>query len=77
MGTTELIRTPVGVLHHGDEFFFRRTPRVGREQTGWVTARSLHTTKDEEPLVNGTDRRGLARTIRLTEITRIRKPRRR
>lgn len=66
--------TPVGSLLAGDDFYFRRTTMVGRDQQGWVTARSFVQTK-EGPLVNGTDRRGRVRTIRVEEITRIRKHR--
>ncbi len=67
----ELIRTPVGVLHAGQKFFFRRVTRFGTK-TGWVTARSADSLGR---WVNGTDERGLARSIEVEHITRIAKSR--
>lgn len=66
--TEPLIHTPVGELCHGDRFYFRRSTRLGRDQCGWVTARSVG-----ESWVNGVDDRGRARAIRLEEITRIKR----
>lgn len=65
-----LVRTPVGKLREGDEFYFRRSTMFGRDQTGWVTARSI---PSEGDWVYGVDRRGRCRSISISDITRIKR----
>lgn len=57
--------TKKGWVTVGDEIHFRR-----RWGSGWVTVRSFN---HENGWVNGTDRRGLARTIEVDSITAIKR----
>lgn len=68
--TDLLIVVRAGALHVGERFYFRRTTFLGRDQTGWVTARST-VMGSSGVLITGTDDRGRCRTIRSEEITRI------
>jgi hypothetical protein len=63
----EVLSTKKGLIRVGDEIHFRR-----RWGAGWVTVRSFN---QERGWVNGTDRRGLARTIEVDSITAIRRHR--
>lgn len=67
-----LTDTQAGTVHAGDRFYFRRTTLFGRDQTGWVTARSALNTPNGV-LVTGTDDRSRCRTIRVTDIVRVKR----
>lgn len=69
-----LADTPVGTIHVGDVFFFRRSTLFGRDQTGWITARSV-VAVPSGLAITGPDKRTRVRTIRVSEITRIKRPR--
>lgn len=61
----EAMVTVKGTIRVGDEVHFRR-----RWGAGWVTVRSFN---HEHGWINGTDRRGLARTIEASSITGIKR----
>jgi hypothetical protein len=63
----EAMVTMKGTIRVGDEVHFRR-----RWGSGWVTVRSFN---HENRWVNGTDRRGLARTIEVDSITAVKRHR--